>query len=193
MNAKLSDALVARLNAAGPRPSAPVDVVIELDRGTRREEFLRLSGGVERAVDSLGGDVTGHAWINGHGIVCARLPRAALELLARLDQVRSIDVATEVAEEQLRRVPAPVNARGPAVRLASRNVDRYLETQVERGQVLGFTRPLDWGDPRTNRTAQAYLLLVPDDAHARHYPRAINSVPVRIARSADRVPALAGA
>src|SRR4051794_19773377 len=88
----------------------------------------------------------------------------------------------EPATSVIRHSAVCVNARGPAVRLASRNVDRYLVGRMTEGDVLRYSKPGDWGDPTVGDCAPAFLFVVPEGSHARHYPRSINSVPVKITR-----------
>ena len=55
-----------------------------------KEVFARESVPVTAAIEGLGGEVTGSAWINQ--TMCARVPARGLDELSRLDSVALLDV-----------------------------------------------------------------------------------------------------
>ena len=96
--------------SAQPEPSAPagadddlVELVVELERvasaeaglsraakiAAHKDAFERQSAPVAAAITEAGGEVVGRAWINQ--TLKARVPRHAVETVARLDEVAQVE------------------------------------------------------------------------------------------------------
>jgi hypothetical protein len=104
MNPKLSEQLRAQLTQ--PDASGMLEVIIELPKpkepsiqqaqsrqekiAAMKESFERDVAPIEDTVQRLGGEVTGHAWINRS--VRARFPVEKIEQLSASDQISKIDV-----------------------------------------------------------------------------------------------------
>jgi hypothetical protein len=104
MNPKLSEQLRAQLTQ--PDASDILEVIIELHDASEppaqqtqsrqekiaalKESFAREIAPLEDMVRSLGGEVTGHAWINRS--VRARLPLEKVKQLSASEQIAKIDL-----------------------------------------------------------------------------------------------------
>ena len=107
-NLKLRTELLSRL--ASSADDDLVDVILELDRpevsATSRQEriamlkasFARTSAPVTRAVEKLGGEVLGSAWINQ--TIHARINPAGVRRLAELDSVAAVDLPHNITAER---------------------------------------------------------------------------------------------
>lgn len=104
MGNKLSEQLTQNLDEKDP--SGLLDVVIELHGGVEagknatqsradriaalKESFNRSAAPVEEAVRKVGGEVTGHAWINQ--TLRARVPADKVKQLSEHDRVAKLDI-----------------------------------------------------------------------------------------------------
>lgn len=103
MPAKISEKLTEELNKTGA--ADVLDVIIELRRGAdpaaaaslprnekiaaMKEAFTRSVAPVEEAVRGIGGEVTGHAWINQ--TVRARVPADRVRELSEHEHIEVLD------------------------------------------------------------------------------------------------------
>jgi hypothetical protein len=97
----------------GKAHDAFVDIIVELDapppaappRGAsraakataHRERFLEIAAPVERRIQSLGGEVIEHAWINQ--TLRARIPVGMVDRLVDAEGVASIDVPERITRD----------------------------------------------------------------------------------------------
>lgn len=114
MTTKLSEQLQQQL----AQPDAPdmLDIIIELQNSTEsegagkqsrqekiaamKESFDRDVAPIDKAVRDLGGDLSGHAWINR--TVRARVPAQGLKALSAQELIARIDVPHELEPDALR-------------------------------------------------------------------------------------------
>jgi hypothetical protein len=108
---KLTRQLAERLH--GKAHDALVDIIVELDAPppaapspgasraakatAHRERFLQIAGPVEQRIQSLGGDVIEHAWINQ--TLRARVPAGMVDQIVDAEGVVSIDVAEPITRD----------------------------------------------------------------------------------------------
>ena len=110
---KVSEQLLEQLE--NPDAGKMLDVVIELhsEEGPQtrevqsrsekiaalKENFLRDVEPVEKAVRSVGGELTGQAWINR--TVRARVPTDRVKTLSEQDQIAKVDVPHKIEPDKL--------------------------------------------------------------------------------------------
>lgn len=110
MNAhKLSPDLAERLEQAGaaellevvvelhPAPTVPTDAPRAARIAAARDAFSLASSPVEQAINSVGGEVVGTAWINQ--TVRARVPAGTVTGLADLDEVQLLDIPRQLTSD----------------------------------------------------------------------------------------------
>jgi hypothetical protein len=97
----------------GKAHDAVVDIIVELDSPSRaapppsgsraakvtalRERFLEIAAPVEQRIQSLGGQVIEHAWLNQ--TLRARIPVGMVDRLVDAEGVASIDVPERITRD----------------------------------------------------------------------------------------------